>query len=178
MWLRSIISGLKSFPYQRMHLSIVFIYIYHVLSNDIHSSVVSNRAFGPIIRRQKWVISNDLVMWPWDHVPLEIMFIHPFKLWILIWNKASQPWKLNQLTQVKIKQSSLDTSSKKFIMVFVKEDSARNYGLQKELIFLFFPVAFMLILLVRKYLIKSKVNGQSDSVANINRSWSLIHDDL
>ena len=37
-------------------------------------------------------------------------------------------------------------------MVFVKEDSVRNYGLQKELIFLFFPVAFMMILLVRWYL--------------------------
>ena len=35
-------------------------------------------------------------------------------------------------------------------MVFVKEDSVRNHGLKKELIFLFFPVAFMLILLVRK----------------------------
>lgn len=44
-------------------------------------------------------------------------------------------------------------------MVFVKEDSVRNYGLQKELIFLFFPVAFMMILLVRKYWVKSTVDG-------------------
>ena len=45
-------------------------------------------------------------------------------------------------------------------MVFVKEDSVRNYGLKKELIFLFFPVAFMMILLVRKYFVKSKMDGQ------------------
>ena len=36
-------------------------------------------------------------------------------------------------------------------MVFIKDDSVKNHGLKKELIFLFFPVAFMIILLVRSF---------------------------
>ena len=56
-------------------------YICHVFRNDFsfHSSF---SAFGPMINWPKWVIDGQLdpVMWPRDHVPLEMMFIYPFKL--------------------------------------------------------------------------------------------------
>ena len=42
-------------------------------------------------------------------------------------------------------------------MVFIKDDSVKKHGLKKELIFLFFPVAFMIILLVRIFL--QNLNG-------------------
>ena len=67
-----------------------------------------------------------------DHVPSEIMFIY-----------------IVQVVHINLNGwNNLGISIEKK-MVFVKDNSIRNYGLKKELIFLFFPVIFMLVLLVR-----------------------------